>query len=85
MKLVRWGKAGAERAGLVDGASVSFDFDMASISLTAHNKHIQLEPLPSFLKDLIIDGGLVPHLEKRFASYETDIETKRASAGAWYL
>ena len=55
-------------AGLVDGASVCFDFDMASISLTAHNKHIQLEPLPSFLKDLIIDGGLVPHLEKRFAS-----------------
>lgn len=51
----------------VDGASVAFDFDAARISLTDHAIDIQLDPLPSFLRDLILDGGLVDHLEKRFA------------------
>jgi len=32
-------------------------------------------PLPQFLLDMISDGGLVPHLEKRFAA-------KRAAAGS---
>jgi hypothetical protein len=27
-----------------------------------------LEPLPAFLKEMVLDGGLVPHLEKRFAN-----------------
>jgi 3-isopropylmalate/(R)-2-methylmalate dehydratase small subunit len=29
---------------------------------------LQAQPLPDFLLDMIADGGLVPHLEKRFAS-----------------
>jgi len=53
---------------LVDGAEISFDFDAAQLYLPDHELRIQLDPLPSFLRDLIIDGGLVPHLEKRFAS-----------------
>ena len=51
---------------LVDGASVTFDFDAARISLIEHAIDIQLDPLPLFLRDLILDGGLVDHLEKRF-------------------
>jgi len=53
---------------LGDGAEISFDFDAAQLYLPDHELRIQLDPLPSFLRDLIIDGGLVPHLEKRFAS-----------------
>lgn len=52
---------------LADGAEVTFDFHNARLTLTADEKEIALEPLPEFLRDLILDGGLVPHLEKRFA------------------
>ena len=55
-------------ATLVDGAEISFDFDIAQLTLPDNDIAIQLDPLPSFLRDLMIDGGLVPHLEKRFAS-----------------
>jgi 3-isopropylmalate/(R)-2-methylmalate dehydratase small subunit len=39
---------------------------------TVHNKTrgmtLSASPLPQFLLDMISDGGLVPHLEKRFAA-----------------
>jgi 3-isopropylmalate/(R)-2-methylmalate dehydratase small subunit len=39
---------------------------------TVHNKTrgitLAASPLPPFLLDMIADGGLVPHLEKRFAA-----------------
>jgi 3-isopropylmalate/(R)-2-methylmalate dehydratase small subunit len=57
----------ADLPQLVDGAKVSFDFDRARLTLTDFDKEIDLEPLPDFLRDLISDGGLVPHLVKRFA------------------
>jgi 3-isopropylmalate/(R)-2-methylmalate dehydratase small subunit len=31
-------------------------------------ERMQAQPLPDFLLDMIADGGLVPHLEKRFAA-----------------
>lgn len=52
---------------LVDGASVAFDFEAARVTLTEARVDIQLDPLPLFLRDLILDGGLVQHLENRFA------------------
>ena len=55
---------------LEDGAEVMFDFHRAELTLAAMGIEIALEPLPEFLRDLIIDGGLVPHLEKRFAMQE---------------
>jgi 3-isopropylmalate/(R)-2-methylmalate dehydratase small subunit len=35
--------------------------------LVDKNKSVNCEPLPKFLFDLIESGGLVPHLERRFA------------------
>ena len=52
--------------GLTDGAEISFDFDGASVILPAFGEVLSLEPLPAFLRDMILDGGLIPHLEKRF-------------------
>ena len=52
---------------LKDGAKVSVDFDGAKLKLTDFDRDINLEPLPNFLRDLVADGGLVPHLAKRFA------------------
>lgn len=40
--------------------------DVADARLTFDGGEIRLEPLPDFLLQLIEDGGLVPHLEKRF-------------------
>ena len=52
--------------GLADGADITFDFDSASVTLPASGEVLALEPLPGFLRDMILDGGLIPHLEKRF-------------------
>ena len=50
----------------VDGSSVVFDFENSILFLEGSGIQINLEPLPAFLQELINDGGLVPHLEKRF-------------------
>lgn len=52
----------------VDGACVEFNFDLSEMTLTDFDITISLDPLPPFLRDLIVDGGLVPHLEKRFTA-----------------
>ena len=52
----------------VDGAEVSFQFDKSMLTLTKSQKVIGCEPIPTFLKTMIDDGGLVPHLEKRFSA-----------------
>ena len=57
---------------LEDGAEVRFDLDAAELTLVEHNMTITLEPLPAFLKEMVLDGGLVPHLEKRFANAAAD-------------
>ena len=66
--------------GLFDGAGLTFDFDTATLILTASGEALPLEPLPVFLRDMILDGGLIPHLEKRFQAgmEETSMEEKGA-------
>ena len=51
---------------LVDGAKIKFNFDAAELQILDDSTSIRLIPFPDFLKELILDGGLVPHLEKRF-------------------
>ena len=51
----------------VDGSFVNFDFDSSTLTLEKPNVQIKLDPLPMFLRELITDGGLVSHLEKRFS------------------
>ena len=55
-----------DHPGLTDGAEITFDFDSASVMLPASDKILELEPLPDFLRAMIMDGGLIPYLEKRF-------------------
>ena len=52
----------------VDGAEISFEFDQSRLTLTEFDIFIECEPIPTFLKAMIDDGGLVPHLEKRFST-----------------
>ena len=46
------------------------DLDVDGATLTLETRTIALDPLPDFLLDMIRDGGLVPHLKKRFAAKE---------------
>ena len=57
-----------EAGHLADGSKVALDIDKAS--LTHEQGIIQLQPIPAFLLSIIRDGGLVPHLQKRFANKE---------------
>ena len=51
----------------VDGSFVNFDFDSTTLNLEQSSLQVKLDPLPKFLQELITDGGLVSHLEKRFS------------------
>ena len=54
-----------DATGVAPGEDVSLDLDRAVLRHAGGK--IPLAPLPDFLRELIRDGGLVPHLEKRFA------------------
>ena len=51
----------------VDGSFVNFDFYSTTLNLEQSSLQVKLDPLPKFLQELITDGGLVSHLEKRFS------------------
>lgn len=52
--------------GLADGAQVRFDLGRSALLLPG-GEAVGCEPLPGFLCEMIADGGLIPHLERRFA------------------
>ena len=47
------------------GDEVLIDCEQGSLSNRTTGETLQCEPIPEFLMQLIRDGGLVPHLEKR--------------------
>ncbi|MGI9481251.1 MAG: 3-isopropylmalate dehydratase [Hyphomicrobiales bacterium] len=51
---------------ITDGEKVVMDIDAPSLTRTSNGEKIDLEPLPDFLLHMLHDGGLVPHLEKKF-------------------
>lgn len=57
--------AAGDLSALADGDRAELDAEAAV--LRHAGGEIGLEPLPDFLLRMIRDGGLVPHLEKRFA------------------
>lgn len=54
--------------GIADGDAVVLDTEAGELRLTDKNQTVRLEPLPDNLKPMLADGGLVPHLKKRFAA-----------------
>ena len=48
------------------GSRVNLKLETGVLELIDEAKIISCEPVPKFLLELIISGGLVPHLEKRF-------------------
>ena len=54
-------------ADLTDGERVTLDLDNGRVVRAGEKPVLPLDPLPDNLKALLADGGLVPHLKKRFA------------------
>ena len=54
--------------GVSDGDAAALDPEGGVLRLTAKDTDIPLEPMPENLRAIIEDGGLVPHLKKRFAA-----------------
>lgn len=52
-------------AEVADGDAATLDAGAGALRTASGS--IALEPLPAFLLEMLRDGGLVPHLEKRFA------------------
>jgi 3-isopropylmalate/(R)-2-methylmalate dehydratase small subunit len=52
---------------VTDGARAVLDMEADALRLE-NGPVVQLNPLPENLKALLADGGLVPHLKKRFAN-----------------
>lgn len=56
----------ADLTGVEDGDLAELDLDNGQLLLASKGSAVALEPLPDNLKRMLADGGLVPHLKKRF-------------------
>ena len=57
-----------DAAGIArQGETVDINTKTGLLKLVEQNRTVQCDPLPEFLLAMINDGGLVPHLAKRFA------------------
>ena len=59
---------GDDLGAVEDGDECDFSLAGSELKLTGKNKVLRLRPLPENLKRMLSDGGLVPHLKKRFAA-----------------
>ena len=50
------------------GMRVEIDIATGSVVVPAANLTYRAQPIPDFLQALLADGGLIPHLKKRFAT-----------------
>ena len=56
--------------GIRDGDQVAVDLAAGTIANLTRGETYRFEPLPAFLRAILDDGGLVPHLRKRFAKIQ---------------
>ena len=55
-------------SGVEDGDRCGFFLEDGELRLVDKHRVVRLRPLPDNLKLMLSDGGLVPHLKKRFAT-----------------
>ena len=58
----------AETASINESDKVRIDFALGTVTNETSGRILPSEPLPAFLREMLADGGLVPHLEKKFAN-----------------
>ena len=57
----------AEARRIRDGERLSLDFEKALLVNESTGQTHSFEPIPPHLLEMVRDGGLIPHLEKRLA------------------
>ena len=57
----------AQAKQIRNGDSIEVDFDHALLVNQASRQTYAFEPIPPHLLEMVRDGGLIPHLEKRLA------------------
>lgn len=65
----------SDLSAVADGDAAVLDVEEGRLQLTEKGTDIALEPLPDNLKRMLADGGLVPHLKKRFAAERKENDT----------
>jgi 3-isopropylmalate/(R)-2-methylmalate dehydratase small subunit len=58
----------ADITGLENGDAAVLDIEAGELRLITKDRVLLLHPLPDNLQRMLADGGLVPHLKKRFAA-----------------
>ncbi len=53
--------------GIQDGDQVRVNLDTGEITNLTQDKEFSAIPIPAFMQELIMDGGLIPHLQKKRA------------------
>jgi len=61
----------ADTERIRDGDRITVDPRTGAVVNETTGERLEAQPLPDFLMAMIADGGLVPHLEKRFAAQRT--------------
>lgn len=56
-----------ETDAIADGVEIEVDPVAGRVILPAQDLWLPCQPMPSFLIEMVTDGGLLPHLKKRFA------------------
>jgi 3-isopropylmalate/(R)-2-methylmalate dehydratase small subunit len=54
-----------------EGEEITVDSSQGIITLASSNKIFTIRPIPSFMEELIADGGLMKHIAKKRANNET--------------
>lgn len=65
----------SDLSAVTDGDPAVLDVEEGRLRLMEKGIDIALEPLPDNLKRMLADGGLVPHLKKRFAAERKENDT----------
>ena len=55
----------AEAKRIRDGDRLELDFHNSTIADLTTGENLPFEPIPEHLMEMVRDGGLLPHLEKR--------------------
>lgn len=63
-----------QAATVAAGALVACDLDHACVHDLSTDRVLACEPIPAHLVDMIRDGGLLPHLEKRLAAQRAALD-----------
>ena len=57
-----------------EGEEIEVNINTGKIRNLLKGQTFQAKPIPTFMRDLILDGGLMNHLAKRFSSKKNHIE-----------